>query len=93
MTATSAWSWRSLRLAPLLLPLLPVLAWLPVLLVLPGLSHGGGWDLIGQFAWAAFNPSLDPLVLGSLLSGLGITVGIALLGWALSLALGLLGEC
>lgn len=91
MTATSAWSWRSLRLAPPLLPLLPALAWLPVLVVLPGLSHGGGWDLIGQFAWAAFNPSLDPVVLGSVLSGLGVTVGIALLGWSLSLALGLLG--
>lgn len=91
MTAIPARSWRQLRLAPPLLPLLPALVWLPVLLMLPAVFHGGGWDLIGQFARAAFSPSLDPQVLGSALSGLGVTVGIALLGWALSLALGLLG--
>jgi phosphonate transport system permease protein len=61
----------------------------PVFGLLPGLSHGGGWELIGQFAWAAVTPSLDPLVLGSALQGLGVTVGIALLGWAASLVLGL----
>ncbi len=75
---------------PLLL-LLPALVWLPLLLLLPGLVHGGGWDLIGQFALAALTPSLDPLVLGSALSGLGVTLGIALLAWAGSLALGLVG--
>ena len=77
------------RLAAPLWVLVPALALLPVLWLLPGLSHGGGWELIGQFAWAAVTPSLDPLVLGSALQGLGVTVGIALLGWAASLALGL----
>jgi phosphonate transport system permease protein len=78
-------------MSPPLLLLLPALVWLPLLLVLPGLCHGGGWELIGQFAAAALRPSLDPLVLGSALRGLGITVGIALLGWAASLVLGLAG--
>ena len=78
-----------MRPAPPLLLLLPALALLPVLLALPGLSHGGGWDLIGQFAWAALTPSLDPLVLHSVLEGLGVTLGMALLGWAASLVLGL----
>ncbi|MFM7651554.1 MAG: ABC transporter permease subunit [Vulcanococcus sp.] len=78
-----------MRPAPPLLLLLPALVLLPVLLMLPGLSHGGGWDLIGQFAWAALTPSHDPLVLRSVLEGLGVTVGMALLGWAVSLVLGL----
>ena len=69
--------------------LAPALVLVPVVLLLPGIGHGGGWELIGQFAWAAFTPSLDPLVLGSALQGLGVTVGIALLGWAASLLLGL----
>ncbi|APD47507.1 phosphonate ABC transporter [Synechococcus sp. CS-602] len=85
---TTAWSWRP---AAPLLPLLPALALLPLLLVLPGLIHGGGWELVAQFAAAAITPSLDPLLLRTALAGLGITVGIALLGWALSLALGLVG--
>ena len=77
-------------LAPPLWVLLPALALLPLALVLPALAHGGGWDLVGQFALAALQPSLDPLVLRSVVDGLGVTVGIALLGWAGSLALGLL---
>ncbi len=84
-------SGRGIRLAAPLLPLLPALVWLPLLPLLPGLSHGGGWELIGGFLWAALTPSLDPLVIGSALSGLAVTVGIALLGWGLSLVLGLLG--
>jgi phosphonate transport system permease protein len=68
--------------------LLPALVGLPLALVLPGLVHGGGWSLVGEFAAAALQPSLDPLVLRSLLGGLGITVGIALLGWASSMVLG-----
>jgi len=70
-------------------PLAPALILLPLALLLPALFHGGGWDLIGQFALAALQPSLDPLVLRSVLAGLGVTVGIALLGWAASLGLGL----
>ena len=76
------------RLAAPLWVLLPALVLLPLVLLLPGISHGGGWELVGQFAGAAFQPSLDPLVLRSVLSGLGVTVGIALLGWAGSVVLG-----
>ena len=75
--------------APLLV-LLPSLVLLPLLGSLPFLAHGGGLDLLGQFALAAFTPSLDPLVLRSALTGLATTVGMALLGWAASLVLGLL---
>jgi phosphonate transport system permease protein len=78
-----------MRPAAPLLPLLPALVLLPMALVLPGLVHGGGWELIGAFAAAALHPSSDPLVLGALVGGLGTTVGMALLGWAMSLLLGL----
>ncbi len=74
--------------APLWL-LLPALVLLPLLALLPAISHGGGWELVGQFALAALQPSLDPLVLRSVLEGLAITTGMALLGWAGSLVLGL----
>jgi len=73
--------------APLLV-LLPALVLLPMLLALPGEVHGGGWELIGTFLQAALQPSLDPLVLRSLLEGLGVTVGMALLGWACSVVIG-----
>jgi phosphonate transport system permease protein len=63
---------------------------LPLALVLPRLLHGGGLELIGRFLVAALTPSLDPLVLRSALSGLATTLGMALLGWAASLLLGLL---
>ena len=79
-----------LRPAAPLLMLLPSLVLLPLLGILPFLVHGGGLDLLGQFALAAFTPSLDPLVLRSALTGLATTVGMALLGWAASLVLGLL---
>jgi phosphonate transport system permease protein len=70
--------------------LLPALVLLPLLLLLPAISHGGGWGLVGEFLAAALRPSLEPLVLGSALEGLAITVAMALLGWAASLGLGLL---
>jgi phosphonate transport system permease protein len=73
-----------------LLPLLPALVLLPLALQLPLLWHGGGLDLVGRFALAALTPSLDPLVLRSLLEGLGVTVAVALLGWITSLLLGVL---
>jgi len=79
-----------LRPAAPLLVLLPALVLLPLLAVLPIQVHGGGLDLIGQFALAALTPSLDPLVLRSALTGLATTVGMALLGWAVSLVLGVL---
>lgn len=89
---TQASPWRAAlqaRPAAPLWVLLPALVVLPLALVLPALVHAGGWSLIGQFAAAALQPSRDPLVLRSQLGGLGITVGIALLGWASSLVLGM----
>ena len=80
--------WPTGIAAPLAM-LAPALVVIPVLGLLPGLVHGGGFDLLAAFIQAAFTPSLDPLVLGSALKGLGITVGIALLGWAASVLLGL----
>ena len=79
-----------MRLAAPLLLLAPALVLLPIALALPGLLHGGGWDLLGQFLLAAVRPSRDPLVLASALQGLAVTAGMALLGWAASLVLGLL---
>ena len=70
--------------------LLPALVVLPLLAWLPLLVHGGGLDLLARFALAALTPSLEPLVLRSALAGLATTVGMALLGWLCSLALGLL---
>ena len=83
-----AWPTRLLRPAAPLQVLLPALVLLPLIGIVPLLVHGGGLDLIGQFALAALTPSLDPLVLRSALAGLGVTVGMALLGWAASLVLG-----
>ena len=53
---------------------MPALVLIPVLVVLPRLVHGGGWELVGQFALAAEQPCLDPVVIQSVLSGLGTTV-------------------
>jgi phosphonate transport system permease protein len=75
--------------APPLLLLLPALMLVPVAVLLPGLMHGGGWDLIGQFLLAAVQPSTDPVVMNALLRGLGVTAGMALLGWFASLLIGL----
>ena len=75
--------------APPLLLLLPALMLVPVAVLLPGLMHGGGWDLIGQFLLAAVQPSTDTVVVNALLRGLGVTAGMALLGWFASLLIGL----
>ena len=79
-----------MKIAPPLQVLIPAGVILPLALVLPALCHGGGWELIGAFAEAALHPSLDPVVIDSLLRGLGVTVGVALFSWSLSLMLGLL---
>ena len=80
--------WRLIPALPLLV-LAPALVVVPVLLLLPTQLHPGGLELIGQFLLAAVTPSLDPLLWRSLLGGLGVTVALALLGWACSLLLGL----
>ncbi len=77
------------RAAAPLIMLLPALVLVPLGLVLPGLIHGGGWDLVGSFLAAALTPSLDPQVLQSVFGGLAVTAGMALLGWLASLLLGL----
>ncbi|MFN9644731.1 MAG: ABC transporter permease subunit [Cyanobacteriota bacterium] len=81
------------RIATPLLPLLPALVVPPVLLALPGLVHAGGFDLLARFGLAALHPSLDPLVWRSALTGLGVTLAMALLGWTASLLGGLLLGC
>ena len=76
------------RPAPPLWLLLPAVVLVPVGWMLPQLIHGGGLNLIGQFALAALQPSLNPVVLHSVLTGLGTTVAMALLGWSCSLVFG-----
>ena len=71
-----------------LIPLLPGLSLVGIVAVLLRDGHGGGLVLLQQFAAAAVQPSLDPVVLGSLLSGLQITLVIAVLSWGISSVLG-----
>jgi phosphonate transport system permease protein len=78
------------RPAAPLWPLLPALVLVPLVLLLPAISHGGGWGLVADFAAAALRPSLQPEVLRSVLQGLATTLAMAVLGWACSLGLGLL---
>ncbi|MEB3257462.1 MAG: phosphonate ABC transporter [Cyanobacteriota bacterium] len=82
--------WRGVRPALPLTILLPSLVMLPVGVLLPRLVHGGGLDLIGRFLLAAVHPSLDATVLSAALSGLAVTLAMALLGWAMSLLGGVL---
>ena len=71
-----------------LIPLLPGLSLVGILAVLFRDGHGGGLLLLQQFAAAAVQPSLDPVVLGSLLTGLQITLVISVLAWGISSVLG-----
>ena len=82
--------WKGVSLALPLTLLVPSLVLLPIGLFLPRLVHGGGIDLIGRFLLAAFHPSLEASVLSSALSGLAVTLAMALLGWAVSLLGGIL---
>ena len=74
----------SLKPALPLIPLLPGLSLLGILVVLLRDGHGGGLALLQQFAAAAVQPSMDPIVLGSLIKGLQITVVNSLLSWGIS---------
>ena len=78
-----------MRPAPPLLLLLPALVLVPLALLLPLACHGGGWELIGSFAAAALQPTLDPQVLRALLGGVAVTCAVALVSWAASVLLGL----
>ena len=71
-----------------LIPLLPGLSLLGVLGVLLRDGHGGGLSVLQQFAAGAVKPSIDPIVLGSLLNGLQITLVIAVMSWGISSVLG-----
>jgi phosphonate transport system permease protein len=82
--------WRDWSLALPLTLLLPSLVLLPIGWLVPRLVHGGGMDLIGRFVLGAFHPSLEASVLNAALSGLAVTLAVALLGWAVSLLGGIL---
>ncbi len=82
--------WRSFSLALPLCILLPALVLVPLAFILPSQVHGGGVDLIGRFFLAALHPSFDPMVVNSALSGLAVTLAMAVLGWAISLLGGIL---
>ena len=65
-----------------LIPLLPGLSLVGVLVVLLRDGHGGGLSLLQRFVAGAVQPCIDPIVLGSLLNGLQITLVIAVMSWA-----------
>ena len=71
-----------------LIPLLPGLSLLGVLVVLLRDGHGGGLSVLQQVAAGAVQPCVDPIVLGSLLKGLQITLVIAVMSWGISSVLG-----
>ena len=59
-----------------------------VLVVLLRDGHGGGLSLLQRFVAGAVQPCIDPIVLGSLLNGLQITLVIAVMSWGISSVLG-----
>ncbi len=72
----------------------PILAFLPAIALIPVLSeifkevHGGGLHLLGKFALASFQPSLDPLIIQHAFRGLQITIATALISWTISMCAG-----
>ena len=74
------------RLKPALplVPLLPGLALLPVLVVVLLDLHGGGWAVLGEALRSIVQPSLDPVLIASLLEGAQVTLLTALLAWCAS---------
>ena len=90
--------WLCIGLKPALplIPLLPGLSLLGVLLVLLRDGHGGGLSLLQRVRRWGRQPCIDPIVLGSLLNGLQITLVIAVMSWGISsvlgVGLGLLGS-
>ena len=64
-----------------LIPLLPCLILLGVLVKLLRDGHGGGLSLLQQFAAGALQPSIDSILMGSLLNGLQVTLVIAVMSW------------
>ena len=70
------------------MPLLPGLLLLPVLLRLSLDLHSGGLNLVLQFWQAALQPSLNPLLLRSLLNAVSTTLLMAVLSWLISTGAG-----
>ena len=73
---------------PVIIVLLPALAFLPVIKELSEGIHLGGISLLLQFFEAAINPSTDLIVIQNALNGIQVTIAIALISWCLSLLLG-----
>ena len=61
---------RALRPTAPALALLPALALVPVLIVVLQAVHGGGSEIWAAFLLGAVRPSLDPVLIGSLLRAL-----------------------
>ena len=75
---------QQLKPALPLIPLLPGLAFLPLALVLLRDLHGGGWTLVVEMLRSVIQPSLDPVLISSLVQGAQVTLLTALLAWCLS---------
>ena len=84
---------RALRPTAPALALLPALALVPVLIVVLQAVHGGGSEIWAAFLLGAVRPSLDPVLIGSLLRALQVTVATALTGWGCSLLIGVVLGC
>ena len=84
---------RALRPTAPALALLPALALVPVLIVVLQAVHGGGGEIWAAFLIGAVRPSLDPVLIGSLLRALQVTLATALTGWGCSLLIGVVLGC
>ena len=83
---------RALRPTAPALALLPALALVPVLIVVLQAVHGGGRDL-GRVPARCCSTVLDPVLIGSLLRALQVTLATALTGWGCSLLIGVVLGC
>ena len=77
------------RIPAPLLPLLPGVLLVPVLVRLLSDVHAGGVGLVLQFWCSALQPSLEPVLMRSLLGSIGVTLVMAVLSWLISSATGL----
>ena len=76
------------------MPLLPSIVLGPLLWRLLVDVHAGGVGLVMQFWGSALQPSLEPVVLRSLLTASAVTLVMAVLSWLISSGAGLiLGLC
>ena len=80
---------RSLKLTSTIIPLLPVLAFLPLTNQLFTGLHIGGISILARFFRAAISPSTDPIVIQNSLKGMQVTIATASISWGLSLLIGI----